>query len=295
MPTAINSSGVVVGDIVGRYDRQAFRWFRGVWQPLGFLGGTDTLGGRISTATAVNTSGKIVGTSTTAAGEFHAFELVGATMKDLGTPGSHSSAAAVNDLGQTVGTHQRPDGSTRAALWWDRRMYDLGTLGGPVSYPVSINNAGQVVGHSLTADGQLRAFLWQRGHMTDLGVLPGDQNSEALAITSHGQVLVRSVGTQNRGFLWINGQRIELGPAASAFDPVDINDNGLVAGTMSAAGGQRAATWYRGALTVHGTLGGPYSSVAKVTAGNALVGSATREDLLPVAAVWPAAPRSRWA
>ncbi|WP_308301305.1 HAF repeat-containing protein [Frankia sp. Mgl5] len=290
-PTAINEHGVIIGDIIGRYDRQAFSWVDGKWQPLGFLGGTDTIGGWTSSAAAVNTFGVIVGTSSTDSGNSHAYRLTAGRMQDLGAlGGSYSSAAAINDSGLVVGSSQRQYGSTHAFAWSNGKIRDLGTLGGSESQAVAVNNAGQIIGSSLTAAGAWHAFLWQRGHMTDLGVLPGDGVSEAVALTSRGEVLVRSTGAHPRGFLWSAGRRIELGPAASGFDPVGLNERGLVAGTMSTPSGPHAATWYRGTLTDHGTLGGPYSDVAAVTAGNMLVGSATTADLFPHAAVWPAEP-----
>ncbi len=45
--------GGLVGDIVSHYTAQAFRWARGTCQPLGYLGGTDELGGDYSYASTI--------------------------------------------------------------------------------------------------------------------------------------------------------------------------------------------------------------------------------------------------
>ena len=81
-----------------------------------------TLGGRISTARAVNDKGQVIGDSGTAGdAAFHAFSWT-----------------------QTGG------------------MVDLGTLGGTYSTAVAVNNEGQVVGGSGTAgDAEFHATLWQ--------------------------------------------------------------------------------------------------------------------------------------
>src|SRR6185369_11174574 len=65
-----------------------------------------TLGGRTSTATGINASGQVVGSSSLMLGDgtpVHAFLYAGGKMMDLGTLGStRSSASAINALGQVV-------------------------------------------------------------------------------------------------------------------------------------------------------------------------------------------------
>ena len=74
-----------------------------------------TLGGDYSYAYGINDAGQVVGYSTTANGQTHAF-ITG------------------------------PDGVG---------MTDLGTLGGNYSYAFGINDAGQVVGHSILPTGRI--------------------------------------------------------------------------------------------------------------------------------------------
>jgi len=83
----------------------------------GFLAADlGTVGGTSSEAVAINEAGQIVGDSTTAAGETHAFSWTAAGgMVDLGTPGGASShAVAVNEDGQVVGYGTTAVGETHA-------------------------------------------------------------------------------------------------------------------------------------------------------------------------------------
>jgi probable HAF family extracellular repeat protein len=121
-----------------------------------------TLGGDFSLARAINDQDQIVGYSTTADGQIHAFIYQGGTMTDLGTlngASGDSLAYGINDKGQIVGASTAADGSMHAFIYQEGEMYDLGVLeGGSSSSARGINDLGQVVGVS-NIDGHDHAFI----------------------------------------------------------------------------------------------------------------------------------------
>lgn len=114
---------------------------------LGTLGATYTS----SSASAVNASGQVVGTSSTAvSGYNHAFLWQNGVMTDLGTlaNAARSVASDINDSDQIVGGSSGTVNNvnwSHAVLWQHGIMTDLGTLGGDSSGAGAINNQGQIV------------------------------------------------------------------------------------------------------------------------------------------------------
>ena len=180
----------------------------------------ETLGGNLSSATAINRWGTVVGYSRTAAGQTHAFRWNGFPMQDL-TPtsgdfsgGAFSAAIDINDLGQIAGTARltgtgeceqlgpisngcrafRSDGTT---------MQNLGTLGGDFSVATDINQIGHVVGFSTTSSGETHGFYWDGTSMLDLGTLGGDR-SVARAVNDRGRVGGQSTTSagETHAFVW---------------------------------------------------------------------------------------------
>lgn len=156
-------------------------------------------GGTSNSATAINKSGHVVGSSGTADSQQHAFLNIGDTVTDLGTLGGPwSTAQDINDEGWIVGA-SRIDASTRgqpihAFLYTRvRGMRDLGTLGGLHSWAFGINNAGVVVGSATTSAGTESAFVYDavRG-MRDLNALTAGSGwmlNVARSINSRGQIV----------------------------------------------------------------------------------------------------------
>ena len=150
----INDFGVAVGEAA--FDRDTpysrpFAWWGDSTRDLGTLGGADGV------AVRINSLSQIVGSSTTATGEWHAFRWSERTgMIDLGTlGGSWSLARAINEMGHVVGTAADAHGRARAFLWRPGSgMLDLGP-----GEAVALNEFGHVTGFATDA-GVVRAFLW---------------------------------------------------------------------------------------------------------------------------------------
>jgi probable HAF family extracellular repeat protein len=128
-------------------------------------------GGPYSSALAINDLGQVVGYSTLASGDSHAFLWqAGTGMRDLGnlpnTASRTSAARAINDVGRVVGESYTAFGDyqSHAFLWEEGAgMQDLGTpFDGDSSVAYGINSAGQIVGQSSAAGAQTHAVLWTR-------------------------------------------------------------------------------------------------------------------------------------
>ena len=236
----INDAGQAVGIAASPTSGgRPFIWQNGVLTDLG------TLGGNSGNAQAINDTGQVVGYSNVAPNQPHATLWRNGGATDL-TPGMNgSNATGINDLGQVV---LNLNNST-AFLWENGSLTPLGDLGLGVAFASDINNAGQAVGSSATDNpaplGPMgHAFLWEHGVMTDLGLLPGDEDSAAAAINQHGQIVGSSGRTDRdtyeqfyRPFLYEHGAMRALPVPGTEAYAGDINDAGVVVGSMRAGGG----------------------------------------------------------
>ena len=117
--------------------------------------GLGTLGGNESSASDINDSGQVVGSSHIAGDIFY-----------------HAFITGPNGVGMT----------------------DLGTFGGILSSAHGINDSGEAVGIALTADIRWHSFIFSHGEMTDLSVLPtvvedGWTDLNAAQINNNGQIV----------------------------------------------------------------------------------------------------------
>jgi probable HAF family extracellular repeat protein len=169
--SAVNASGQVTGSsaLLDNSESHAFRWSNGVIEDLGTLGGTDHFA---SAGVAIDASGRVAGTSTTASGETHPFLFDGDGMHDIGLlPGcTFGEPSAMNDRADIVGRTFCQSGSV-AFLYAHHelhRLNDVATAPDGALYATAwgINNAGSIVGFALPPAGPPRAYLLVRigGH-----------------------------------------------------------------------------------------------------------------------------------
>jgi probable HAF family extracellular repeat protein len=182
------------------------------------------------------------------------------------------------------------------------KLIDLGTLGGPIGYGSVngdgfrlLNNSGVVASFADTPLPdpnsayfcydpdcfQAHAFRWNDGVMTDIGALPGNNNSAAGSINSHGWVTGQSQSStidpnlgipEFRAVLWRENQITDLGtlPGGTEALGIYVNDGDQVVGfsdngmpdpfsSVFFLTGTQIHTflWKNDAMQDIGTLGGP--------------------------------------
>lgn len=242
-----------------------------------------TLGGSAINLAGLNERGQIAGSSFPAVGFLpHAFFWSKQTgMVDLGAfpplPGE-SFASGINDKGQVVGSSLLGT-NTHAVLWSPREpIRDLGTLGGDFSEALAINNAGQVTGRAETAGGNQLAFLWtEAGGMVSIGTLAGGF-SVGTMINEAGQIagISLNAGGESNPFFWSAAMgMLAIGEGGMNSAPRDINDLGMVVGSDTTTGFDRAFVWTLATGVMRpGALGGQQSVALAVNNCGQVVGFA---------------------
>ncbi len=195
-PLSVNIGGQVVGECAtgivpgGGGFMHAFLYTPGYGMlDLGTLGGN-------SQANGINSSGTVVGFSTTATSPYdHAFIYTAAGgMRDLGAlPGvaTGATATAINNDGQVVGYSGGHAFMYTTALG----MQDLGLFPGALGSGASgINNVGQIVGGGYMQGGGSHAFVYSSvAGMQDLNSLISPSSGwtleDAIAINDSGEIV----------------------------------------------------------------------------------------------------------
>lgn len=172
-----------------------------------------TLGGRTSSATAINDSGWVVGFAVmTGDSKTHVVRWKGGVPTDLGTlpGGDYSFAMAINNSGVVAGYSMLyANTETHATVWVDSKIVDLRTLGGEFSMALGINEASLVVGNAaLKGNSPTHAALWIGTAIYDLNDLLDSSGRgwalfEARDINSSGQIVGygRALSGEQHGFL----------------------------------------------------------------------------------------------
>jgi probable HAF family extracellular repeat protein len=161
----INDAGQVVGWVETSDDRySAAMWNGDALTLLGTLPGSE-----MSFASAINTSGQVVGSSGAADGSnAHAVLWEDENITELAPPLGYAGAAAtdINDNGQVVGYVNMPtEGQTRAVMW-NGGVATVLASDGESSSASGINDRGQVVGFVTTLGFARHVATWIDGRPT---------------------------------------------------------------------------------------------------------------------------------
>lgn len=162
--SAVNDFGHFVGfySTESHADYASRRAF--VVQQGGTAQDIGTLGGTLTTPTAINNRERVVGFAQLRGGESRAFAYEAGQLSALGVlPGGHQSFAyGINARGDAVGSSEASDGSLHATLYRGGQVIDLNTLiaagsGWRLTEARGINASGAIVGTGVL-QGRQRAF-----------------------------------------------------------------------------------------------------------------------------------------
>ncbi len=202
----------------------------------------STLGANVSLATAINSSGDMVGYNifySDPNSEFHAFLYSGGSMKDINSATlfpSGSEALGINNSGQVVGTGYLSPSNFHAFLYSGGEVKDIGPPGSYQASAVAINTSGQIVGSYYLTSGGGGSFLYSNGRITTLPVPTGSSSVSSFAINDNGAIagaLYFSSGAPPHAASFSSGVWTDLGAITGALSNLakGINIAGQVVGT----------------------------------------------------------------
>ena len=250
-----------------------------------------------ATASSINASGDILGTSSPAYAFGVATVWHGGTSQALQPLSGYaiSIGTSINDHGAAVGISQTGDGSYQqgsgayqATRWNGSTPTVLQTLSGySNSQATDINNGGTVVGSSVQANGASQATLWTGSTPSALANLAGYTSSSASHLNDAGQIVGVSrndTSGQTQATLWSGGTVSALSNLAgyTSSSASDINSSGTIVGSSLSASGQYVATqWVGGVATALGATSSLNSSFAYgINASGLVVGMSGNSAVL---------------
>jgi probable HAF family extracellular repeat protein len=202
------------------------------------------LGGKSSTAVAINDRGQVIGNATTA-GEARLLGYVYAQgkMTAIAADGFQNSfASAINNAGLVTGAVMMGNSmQERQAYTYQDGVMTIIPVGGAFSEGVALSSDGRVVGNVTQQNGNNELFVYANGEVTLIGGLPTRNPdlpvfSEAQGINAKGQVVGRTLTDEYHAFVYENGVitdlNLALDPASSGrlalTSALSIDDDGRI-------------------------------------------------------------------
>jgi probable HAF family extracellular repeat protein len=187
--------------------------------PLYALTNIGTLGGTVTIATDINSSGQVTGYSTDASGNAGAFLYSGGSITPIGSGGCCSVGLGINDYGQVVGTTTSNGGITYQAAQFAVGSTTIITPPSPLqnTSAVGISNVGQIAVTTSSSDGVYdTSYVYENSTFTNIGSLGGPLASAAISMNSAGIVTGysgtgSSLADYRLGFEYQNGILTNLG------------------------------------------------------------------------------------
>ncbi|HEX5355761.1 MAG TPA: hypothetical protein VFW93_06070 [Aquabacterium sp.] len=253
----------------------------------------------VSTATALNEAGQVVGFFSTASGATHAFATGanGSGFVDLGTlGGTNSRAWDINNAGQIVGAADTAGGTSNAFITTANAatLTNLGTFGGTNSYANGINNNGQVlVGY--TAAGASRTALLTLSTTSTKELTPYGysghylvaQTASASSLNDLGTVVgskYESCNCTANAYVFQGPGYLVTGSSTMDSSASDVNNQNQVVGRMNLTQGSSGPAYRAGYAVLSsaggstfqdiGTLGGASAYANGINNAGQIVGAA---------------------